>query len=185
MASQIPHVGGLLFLMVLFGLASVHKLRDFPRFVGVLSAYFRGARWTEGRPRLLLAVFVVTLEASIALAASIALFLPSAVVIAALLAAGVLLMYALAMAVNLARGNRMLDCGCSWGEGRTPVSFLLVARNIVIAGMASLLLIPLPPAGMGVFDVVNAIAMALLAYLLYMVADQLIVNQGSSQEASR
>lgn len=185
MASQIPHVGGLLFLVVLFGLASVHKLRDFRRFVGVVSAYFKGARWTEGLPRRLLAVCVVAWELCVTIVASIALFLPSAVVIAALLAAGVLLMYALAMAVNLARGNRMLDCGCSWGEGRTPVSYLLVARNMVLAGMASLLLIPLPPAGMGVFDVVNAIAMALLAYLLYSVADQLIVNQGSSQEVSR
>lgn len=44
-------------------------------------------------------------------------------------AASALMLFALAMAVNLARGRR-IDCGCASGRHARPISWWLVLRNV-------------------------------------------------------
>lgn len=183
-ASPMPHAAGLVFLAVLFGLASAHKLRDMRDFKGVLDAYFRGSRWAGSGLRLLVATVVIAWEVSIAIGAAIALVVPAAVAVAALLSAVLLLIYAAAMAISLARGNTLQDCGCSWGKGGTPVSYMLVIRNVFLAGLAGLLLLPMSAAPIGIIDALNVMAMSTLAYLLYLVSDQLIINHGRIREVS-
>ncbi len=48
-------------------------------------------------------------------------------------AISLLLMFAVAMAVNLMRGRRHIDCGCFQGALRQPLRWALVARNAVMA----------------------------------------------------
>jgi hypothetical protein len=62
--------------------------------------------------------------------------------VGALVAALLLLVYALAIAINLARGRRDLDCGCAGPGNRRPVRGMLVARNLLYAAMALVLLLP-------------------------------------------
>lgn len=53
-------------------------------------------------------------------------------------AVALLLVFAAAMAVNIARGRAHIDCGCGRSELRQPLSWTLVVRNVAL----SLLLLP-------------------------------------------
>jgi hypothetical protein len=51
-------------------------------------------------------------------------------------AAGLLLVFAAAMGINLARGRRAIDCGCFQSTLKQTLSWRLVARNVVLAALA-------------------------------------------------
>jgi uncharacterized membrane protein YphA (DoxX/SURF4 family) len=50
-------------------------------------------------------------------------------------AIGLLLVFALAMAVNVLRGRAHIDCGCFQSALRQPLSWILVLRNAVLAAL--------------------------------------------------
>jgi len=64
--------------------------------------------------------------------------------VAAVVLIGLLLAFSFAVGINLARGRHHIDCGC-WGPGaqRSELSGWLVVRNLALAAVASLLLVPL------------------------------------------
>lgn len=70
------------------------------------------------------------------IAAGAALALPSSRVPGAVLAAALLAIYSAAIAINLRRGNRDIDCGCGPGTRELPLSGALFARNAVLIGVA-------------------------------------------------
>jgi hypothetical protein len=124
-------------LAVLFASAAWHKLRGRAEFVGVLQAY-----------RLLPAALVPVAAPLIALgelAVAVALLWPAGWTVGALGAAAVLAVYALAIAVNLARGRRAIDCGCGAPGTRQPIGEGLLVRNVVLAAAALLTLAPSAP----------------------------------------
>lgn len=51
-------------------------------------------------------------------------------------AAGLFALYGAAIAINLARGRREIDCGCSGPAARIPLSGWLLARNAILVGAA-------------------------------------------------
>lgn len=52
-------------------------------------------------------------------------------------AGSLLLLYALGMGINVARGRRHIDCGClGFGAARPYLGWPLVARNLVLAAFA-------------------------------------------------
>jgi len=53
-------------------------------------------------------------------------------------AAGLLLLFAAAMAVNIRRGRRHIDCGCFQSAHKQTLSWTLVARNLALAVLALL-----------------------------------------------
>lgn len=114
---------GLLFATA--ALAKLRKRRDF--YAAVLAYQLLPPVWAMN-----MAVILPWAEAAIA----IGLILDFNAAFAA--AAGLLLVYALAMAVNLARGRRDLDCAC--GGAPQVLSIWLVVRNIILAGAALALL---------------------------------------------
>lgn len=59
-----------------------------------------------------------------------ALIIPATQALALYLAALLLSIYALAIAINLLRGRKRLDCGCNGPEARQSISWWLVLRNI-------------------------------------------------------
>ena len=59
--------------------------------------------------------------------------------IAAAVAAGLLTCFTVAVAINLVRGRR-INCGCSGRQAPTPISWGLVARNLVLIGIAGFVL---------------------------------------------
>jgi uncharacterized membrane protein YphA (DoxX/SURF4 family) len=55
--------------------------------------------------------------------------------LAAPIAAGLLVLFALAMGINIRRGRTHIDCGCGRPQLRQPLSRLLVGRNLVLAAL--------------------------------------------------
>jgi uncharacterized membrane protein YphA (DoxX/SURF4 family) len=121
-------------LALLFAAAAWHKLRAPGEFLAAVRAY-RLAPERTVRP---LAAALVVGEA----AAVVLLLVPGWSRLGAAVAAALLGLYAFAIAVNLARGRRDLDCGCGGPGARRPVSGALVGRDLALLGAALVLLAP-------------------------------------------
>jgi hypothetical protein len=121
-------------LALLFFSAALHKLRAPAEFHGTLAEY----RLLPGWATRIAAVLIVSGE----LAAATMLVLPSLRASGAVVAFLLLCAYTSAIAVNLLRGRREINCGCSGAALRQPISAWLLARNAALAAMALLCLLP-------------------------------------------
>lgn len=110
---------------LLFAVAGAHKLRARAEFAETLAGY----RVLPARLVSPASALVPTLECLIAAG----LLIPDARERASLAAAALLAAYAAAIAVNLLRGRRQLDCGCLGPRGGGVISGALVWRNILVA----------------------------------------------------
>ena len=147
---------GLVFLT-----AAVGKMRHWTVFCGVVANY----RLLPRRLELPVAYGLPPLEALL----GSALLLGMATVWAASGAASMLLIFAVAMGINLRRGRRQIDCGCFQGELKQPLSWTLVIRNTVLS---LLLAITVATSGesAGLFEVVNG---ALAGSVLFLILQSL------------
>ena len=118
----------------LFAAAGVHKLRDFPGFAAALDAY-------ELLPPAIgrvAARCIPIAELLIAVALIPARLRPAGAVAGCLL----LLIYALAVSVNLLRGRRDIDCGCGGPGNRRHIAPWMVWRNVALAAAAAIAALP-------------------------------------------
>ena len=122
-----PAVGLLVTVTIalLFGSASVHKLRDLNRFEEIFAAY--GVLTFISRWKL--SWMVPLLE----LAVAVGLLFDTTRMLAAAVGAGLLLVYAAAIGVNLKRGRRDLACGCGGPNDRSPIAPWMLGRNTALA----------------------------------------------------
>jgi len=109
------------FLALLFAGAAYSKLRHQEEFFGVVRNF-------RLMPEALAAPFAAVLP-WVELAVAVGLLVDPAVPYAAAAASGLLLLFALAIAINVARGRKAIDCGCFRNGYRQPLSWLLVLRN--------------------------------------------------------
>ena len=110
---------------LLFASAAWHKLSDRAAFATLLAAY-----------RVVPAAVVPVAGVGIAvieLATAAAWLAPGALVYAVRATVALLAAYAIAIAVNLARGRRTIDCGCGVGGAAQPIGEGLVVRNVLLA----------------------------------------------------
>ncbi len=142
-------------LVCVFARAMAHKVSDFSWFAHTLKGY-------KLLPEALAQPVAVALIAAEALII-VGLIVPPLRVFAALLAAVLLVLYAVAIALNLLRGNRRIDCGCG-GAGQ-GLSWFLVIRNavlVVIALVAAATPIAVPLDLLAWISVVTGIASLML-----------------------
>ena len=101
----------------------------------------------------------------LALAASLAV--PATAAIAAAGLGGLLVLFGLAIAINVVRGRTAIDCGCFRNGMRQPLGWLLVGRNagLALAAFGLAWILPVAPAA-GPFDLAVGFAAAGLAILL-------------------
>lgn len=163
-------------LVLLFLAAAAHKLRDFSAFRAALAGY-------DIVPLAALNVVaggVVVAESAIGigLAAGIGAPLP------ALGAAFLLATYAGAIALNLRRGRRDIDCGCTGPAGRVSLSWGLLVRNAFCALAALALALPVADRGLGWLDGFTVAAAILLSVIAYASVETALAN-GTSQRAMR
>lgn len=144
--------------------AALAKLADLPLFEQHLHAY--------GLPMSLLPVGTRALPAAELLAA--VLLLTPLREVGAALAALLLSVYALTMAWHRLH-RRALDCGC--GGEPLPISWLLVARNGVLLGLALLAAATTGARVMGLADFSVVVASLALAVPLYAAFNQLLRHQ--------
>lgn len=121
-------------LALVFAGAVRHKLAAPADFAAAVRAY----RLVPASAAGAVAALLVVAEA----AAAVLLVWPAGVRLGAAVAAALLGLYAAAIAVNLARGRRDLDCGCAGPAARRPVSGALVVRNLLYLVGALALLAP-------------------------------------------
>jgi Methylamine utilisation protein MauE len=154
-------------LSVLFLAAAVHKLRDLGRFRATLAEY----RLLS--PRLVAPGAIALVVTEFALA--VALVAPCVRTAGSVAAAVLLSIYGGAMAVNLARGRRHIDCGCAGPAARRPISALLVARNAVLAAAALGGLVPLSTRPLSWVDGVTVLGATGTLAALYSAFDRLLM----------
>lgn len=155
-------------LAAILATAATHKLRAPRWFAAQLEAYAL-------LPQALLrpvARALPLLEGAVALG----LLLPFSRAAAAVAAGVLMAVYAGAIAVNLWRGRRDIDCGCAGPGESQPLRPLLLLRNAALLGLALLATLPPLPRELGLFDGFVALAAAAVLLLLYAAADGLLTN---------
>ncbi len=155
-------------LALVFAHALFLKLREPTRFRASMAAYGL-------LPTVLVeptAVVVMVLEA----AAVFALLLGSN--FGAHLAALLLASYALAIAINVVRGRKHLDCGC--GDEPVPVSWAVVSRNALLLVIAIYAGATGPQTTFvtGPWGLAVSLASAVLGFGIFLIVEQLLANHG-------
>jgi hypothetical protein len=153
-------------LVCVFLRGASHKLLDFGWFVHTLAEY-----------RLLPAALAPAAAGVLALAetaVAIGLVAPQSRGAAAMAGCVLLLVYGGAVAVNLLRGRSRIECGCGGaGEG---LSWVLVARNAVLAGLALIASQAPLQAAFGPFEWMTGAAAIASMWLLLVSIEKLAAN---------
>ncbi len=153
---------------LLFLVAASHKLRDPGRFRTTLAEY----RLLPGPVVPLAAMLVIGVEVVVA----IALLAPARRAPGPGAAAAVLAVYGAAIAVNLARGRRHIDCGCVGPAVRRPISGWLVARNAALAAAALAAVAPVRPRPLVWVDALTVMGATATLAALYASVDRLLAH---------
>jgi hypothetical protein len=163
-----PAIGYLIVagIALLLASAAAHKLRDLARFTAVFAAY----HVLPEAPARRVAWIIPCIELGIALALC---WEPSRC--AALVSAiAMLIAYASAMAVNLRRGRRDLDCGCGTARSRRPIADWMVWRNLLLASVLGIAALPWAQRPFGVTDLLTVVGGLMVGATLYAAVDRLL-----------
>jgi uncharacterized membrane protein YphA (DoxX/SURF4 family) len=164
-------------IALLFSTGVTHKLWNIAEFQRTVGQYMRGLGAPLPGIERPLSLAVVLLEIAIVAAC----LLPGDGRIAAVLASGTLLLYALAMTINLLRDNDLPDCGCNWGKQPQPVESALVIRNGVLALIAIAAALPVTHRELSIMDIASIIFATIAAVLLYAAANHALVFAGPAR----
>jgi hypothetical protein len=160
-------------LFGVFAAALWHKLRAREAFAAIVDDY----RLLPRRMVPAAAVAVVTLEVLVLTGLLFVATARPAAGLAVLLLVG----YALAIVINLARGRRDIDCGCmgptGGTDGRHRLSRWLPLRNVALIACGAVIVTPVSARELLWFDIVGISAGAAVALLVYFTADQLLANR--------
>lgn len=161
---------------LLFGVAAVGKLRHRIAFMGVFENY----RLT---PPALTRVLAPALIAAEALVAG-SLLSGLGLAIGAIGAIVLLLLFALAIAINVARGRDDIDCGCFSSTLRQQLNWTLVARNVSYAVLMACLLTP-APAVANAMDWVDGLGAGVALFALTHVFESLWALRGGVRQLTK
>lgn len=163
--------------VLLYGTAAWSKFLHFDEFVSIVVRYTL-APWRLAR---LMAALVLAVE----VATVLLLVVPATGRIGAALAIALLLFFAGAMVVALARGEKDLDCGCMSSALRQRVGAVLVLRNVVVAlPFLPLLLLP-QGAALSALAVLDGVAAGIVLFLLYLGFGALLAARDSFADLRR
>jgi hypothetical protein len=162
-----PAIGYIIVLSVaaLLSLAAIHKLIAWREFIESLQAYRLLPQTAVRSASLMLPLGE--------LATAFALFVSTVRPYACGAAAAIMLVYASAIALNLARGRHDLDCGCGFARHRRPIAAWMLLRNGAIAIAALTAGLPWSARPLGPIDVLTIVAAAAAAALFYASIDVL------------
>jgi hypothetical protein len=153
-------------LALLFVVAATHKLRDVPAFQATFADY-----------RLVPHVLVGALARVVPLAeigVAMLLVAPEGSALGKVGAAGLLAVYGTAVAVNLVRGRRHIDCGCAGPHARRPIGWGIVVRNALVAAAALGALARVHPRPLVWVDALTVSGAVVTLGALYLAADRLM-----------
>ena len=152
----------------MFGIAAMHKLKAVTVFRATMDEYQLIPRRLSG----LAAMLLIVME----LLAAMLVLIPAARTTGLMVMAGLLLIYALGIAINLLRGRRDIDCGCSGPATRHELSWWLVSRNLVLFSLVLLVANPVAQRTLTWLDAVAILFSVIVASGLYMSMNQLLAQ---------
>jgi hypothetical protein len=151
---------------LLFASAALHKFRDLRRFEEIFAAY----GLMPAATRLPVARAVPSLEVLVAAG----LLLEVSRTAATCVGIALLSAYAVAIAINLSRGRRDLACGCGGPDDRRPIAAWMIWRNILIASVSALVMLPWSSRPLALTDMITIGCGAAAAVLVYLCLDSLL-----------
>lgn len=155
-------------LAVLWVTAGAHKAATFRAFRATVEEYRVLPRALAGPA----AAIVIGLEAGL----GIALLFPTGRAPALVGSAALLMLYAAVIGVNLLRGRRHIDCGCTgWGL-RQPLSLWLIGRNSALGATALVVALPVESRVLLWVDAISIVATVCVLAAFYVTLNGLIAN---------
>lgn len=155
-------------LVLIFAASGAMKLRDVELFESSLANYQLPPRWME-KP---LAYLLPILEC----AAAAGLLISSTRALAASVLLALLMIFTGAIAINLARGRRSIDCGCFGPALRQELSGWLLLRNLSLVIVAAVVIAPQRGRTLESLDVMTVVMGAMTLVTLYASANFAISN---------
>ena len=155
-------------LALVFIVGAWHKLADLDAFRIAVERY-------RLLPPSAASVAALALPAAEAIA-GLMLLLPAARTAGAARAAVVLVMASAAVAVNLLRGRRDIDCGCGTPGTGQRLSWALVGRNAALLAACVVAAAPEQARELVWLDAFTAVFAALALWTLYAAANQLLAD---------
>jgi uncharacterized membrane protein YphA (DoxX/SURF4 family) len=145
-------------MALLFLHSGLGKSRDVPKTIEAIDAYQLAPDSLTGAA----AVLLIGGEMAVGLSLLSGIGLNLGVTAGAAL----LLLFAIAMGVNLMRGRNAIDCGCDPMARPQTLNWGLVARNLGLAVLLLACLFPTPRADLALW--INAAAAGAVAFILYL-----------------
>jgi hypothetical protein len=164
-------------LTILFAASAAMKFAGLAQFAAAVEDY-----------RILPAVLVgpaAWIIPAIEGSAAVGLLIPVTQGCAAAILAVLVGMFTAAIAVNLARGRRQIDCGCFGPALRQTLSGWLIGRNLILIGAAIIVARPMGSRPMGGIDAVTIVCGALSLMLLYLSTNYIVANAPWIRELER
>jgi uncharacterized membrane protein YphA (DoxX/SURF4 family) len=172
-----PVIGSLIVgcFALLFVSAAVHKLHDLNQFAQVFAGYNIAPLVNRWRLSWLLPLLEILV--------AVGLLLPASRAAASVMAAALLVSYALAISVNLRAGHNAIACGCGGPDQRRPIAAWMVWRNLLLASLLGLTMLPWTVRQLEWMDAAT-VGFGLVAIgLLYSCAERLLGELGRSRDA--
>ena len=157
-------------LALIFVGSAWHKLRAPRAFAEVVRAH-------EVLPELLAPPFARALPVA-ELASAGLLLMPATAATGAALGGALLLGYSASVALNLTRGRRSIDCGCSWVGASTPLTPGLLLRNVLLLGAAVLASASFAGRALTLLDGISGLLAVGVLLLVYLATERLLANSG-------
>lgn len=151
---------------LVFGTAVYGKLRHQAEFMGVVANY-RLLPGTLVEPSGWL---IIGLELLVVVSLTSGGALSYGASLGAILLGG----FALAMAINLARGRDEIDCGCFQSARRQPLGPMLVARNLLLAVTLLLLCVRVTTGAAFAAQRLDGLAAGVVLFVLYRTVGELV-----------
>ncbi len=155
-------------LALLLAASAAHKTSSPRAFLEVVRNY-KIAPAAVAPP---LAFILIAMEMMLA----IGLLAPAAQSAAGIGAACLFAFYAIAIAINLARGRVAIDCGCSFGKSADRLSPALLYRNGALIAAALIMTAPVSSRVLGLFDFVSIGLFCATVAALYLANESVRTN---------
>lgn len=158
-----------LVLSYIFVLAGLHKFQNLSEFRGTLENY----QLFSERLLLPLSLLVPTLE----IAAGLGLLILPGAGLAAMTVGLLLSLYIFAIAINLLRKRRDIDCGCLGPLQKQTLSEWLIVRNVLLLGLVYFVMDSGGQRQLQWFDWLVIMLATVAGCLFYNIGNQLLVNK--------
>lgn len=161
-------------MALIFTAAAIHAMRDWAIYVAVVDQYQilpRSAGHIAAR-----------LLPPLSLVDAIILLTPSLPLTGPFLGVFLMIVFTVAVTINIHRGRVHIDCGCGGADGQR-LSLGLIARNLVLMALLVVAAVAPAEAPLDASTALSIVGVAVVLFAFYFAANQLMTNQQALKAA--